>query len=56
MFDESQRDITRRIQDIKDAEIENLQSLERFVDAEYAYHEDCTNTLRSFKEECLGNG
>ncbi|KAI5288173.1 hypothetical protein KEM54_005420 [Ascosphaera aggregata] len=51
LYEESQRDVCRRIQDIRDAEDGDMDSLDRFLDAELAFHESCMNALQRLRSE-----
>jgi len=45
-YDESSEDVVRRMQDIKDAEVDSVRDLTHFLDAELDYHERCAEELR----------
>ena len=45
-FDDSSEDVLRRMQDIKDTELESIGALSSLLDAELAYHERATEELR----------
>lgn len=51
LYDESQRDVQRRIQDIRDAEDDGIEGLYRFLEAEIAFHENCMNALQRLRSE-----
>lgn len=45
-FEESSEDVVRRMQDIKDTEVDSVRDLTTFLDAELDYHERCAEELR----------
>ena len=45
-FEESSEDVVRRMQDIKDAEVDSVRDLTSFLDAELDFHERCAEELR----------
>lgn len=49
-YEESSEDIIRRMQDIKEAEADSVQSLTSFVDAELDYHERAAEELRRARQ------
>ncbi|KAL2268958.1 hypothetical protein VTJ83DRAFT_3804 [Remersonia thermophila] len=49
-YEESTDDVLRRMQDIQDAEADNMQDLTRFLDAELEYHERCVEELRRARQ------
>ncbi|KAL2754145.1 hypothetical protein ACRALDRAFT_1076003 [Sodiomyces alcalophilus JCM 7366] len=48
-FEESGEDVLRRMQDIKDADADNLRDLTGFLDAELEYHERSAEELRRLR-------
>ncbi|KAI9791981.1 MAG: hypothetical protein M1816_003250 [Peltula sp. TS41687] len=50
-YEESNEDVYRRMQDIKEAESESLADLEVFLEAELEYHERCQQMLLKLKRE-----
>jgi len=53
-YEESSEDVLRRMQDIKDAEVDSVRDLGAFLDAELDYHERCVEELRRAKREWVG--
>lgn len=53
-YEESSEDVVRRMQDIKDAEIDSAQDLAHFLDAELDYHERCAEELRRVRRSWGG--
>lgn len=53
-FEESSEDVLRRMQDIKEAEVDNIESLTGFLDAELEYHERCAEELRRVRQNWAG--
>lgn len=49
-FEESGEDVMRRMQDIKEAEGDNVRDLTGFLDAELEYHERCAEELRRVRQ------
>ncbi|POR37069.1 Uncharacterized protein TPAR_02734, partial [Tolypocladium paradoxum] len=49
-FDDSSEDVLRRMQDIKDTEVESIGALSSLLDAELAYHEKATDELRRARQ------
>lgn len=49
-YDDSSEDVLRRMQDIKDAEGENVGALSSLLDAELAYHERAVDELRRARQ------
>lgn len=45
-YEETNEDVFRRMQDIKDAEADSVRDLTRFLDVELDYHERCAEALR----------
>lgn len=50
-YEESNEDVYRRMQDIKEAESESLAELEVFLEAELEYHDRCQQMLLKLKRE-----
>ncbi|ODA83443.1 hypothetical protein RJ55_01957 [Drechmeria coniospora] len=53
-FDDSTEDVLRRMQDIKDAEVDNVAALQSLLDFELAYHERAAEELRSARRLVSG--
>ncbi|KAK7398250.1 hypothetical protein QQX98_012363 [Neonectria punicea] len=53
-FEESSEDVIRRMQDIKESEVESISSLTQFLDAELDYHERCADELRRVRQSWAG--
>ncbi|KAF7543103.1 hypothetical protein G7Z17_g11023 [Cylindrodendrum hubeiense] len=53
-FEESSEDVLRRMQDIKESEVESISSLTQFLDAELDYHERCADELRRVRQSWAG--
>ncbi|KAF4986970.1 hypothetical protein FGRMN_10593, partial [Fusarium graminum] len=49
-FEETSEDVLRRMQDIKESEVDNITSLTQFLDAELDYHERCAEELRRVRQ------
>lgn len=49
-YEESSEDVLRRMQDIKDAEVDSVRDLTGFLDAELDYHERCADELRRVRQ------
>lgn len=49
-FDDSTEDVLRRMQDIKDAEMDNVGALTSLLDAQLAYHERAADELRHARQ------
>jgi hypothetical protein len=50
-YEESSEDVCRRMEDIKDAEVESIVDLTKFLEEELDYHETCRNILLDLKAE-----
>lgn len=50
-YEESADDVQRRMEEIRDADPENVADLGTFLDAELAYHEQCREALLQLKTE-----
>lgn len=53
-FEETSEDVLRRMQDIKESEVENISALTQFLDAELDYHERCAEELRRVRQSWAG--
>ncbi|WYZ46827.1 hypothetical protein EsH8_IX_001052 [Colletotrichum jinshuiense] len=53
-YEEAGEDVMRRMQDIKDAETDNVRDLTGLLDAELNYHERCTEELRRLRQNWVG--
>ncbi|KPM34616.1 hypothetical protein AK830_g11962 [Neonectria ditissima] len=53
-FEESSEDVIRRMQDIKESEVDSISSLTQFLDAELDYHERCADELRRVRQSWAG--
>ncbi|KAF7561337.1 hypothetical protein G7046_g2809 [Stylonectria norvegica] len=53
-FEETSEDVLRRMQDIKEAEVENISAMTQFLDAELDYHERCADELRRVRKSWVG--
>ena len=49
-YEESSEDVLRRMQDIRDAEVDSVRDLTHFLDAELDYHERCAEELRRVRK------
>ena len=49
-YEESSEDVVRRMQDIRDAEVDSVRDMTQFLDAELEYHERCAEELRRVRE------
>lgn len=54
-FEEAGEDVMRRMQDIKEAEADNVRDLTGLLDAELDYHERCAEELRRLRNGWAGN-
>ncbi|KAK3326106.1 hypothetical protein B0H66DRAFT_147040 [Apodospora peruviana] len=52
-YEESSEDVVRRMQDIRDAEVDSVQDLTQFLDAELDYHERCAEELRRVRKSWI---
>lgn len=55
-FEESSEDVFRRMQDIKEAEDENVSALSSFLDAQLDYHERAAEVLRQSRQSWTSTG
>ncbi|KAH8890247.1 BAR-domain-containing protein [Thozetella sp. PMI_491] len=55
-YEESSEDVLRRMQDIKDAEVDTVRDLTHFLDAELEYHERCAEELRRVRQNWSVSG
>jgi hypothetical protein len=53
-FEETSEDVLRRMQDIKESEVDNITGLTQFLDAELDYHERCAEELRRVRQSWVG--
>ncbi|KAK3328116.1 hypothetical protein B0T19DRAFT_400906 [Cercophora scortea] len=53
-YEESSEDVLRRMQDIRDAEVDSVRDLTQFLDAELDYHERCADELRRVRQSWAG--
>ena len=49
-YEESSEDVVRRMQDIRDAEVDSVRDMTSFLDAELEYHERCAEELRRVRQ------
>jgi predicted transcriptional regulator len=49
-YEETSEDVYRRMEDIKDTEVESVADLTQFLEAELSYHESCRNILMELKK------
>lgn len=50
-YEESTEEVSRRMQDIIDAESDNVNDLYSFLEAEISYHDRCREVLLQLKHE-----
>lgn len=50
-YEESSEDVFRRMQDIKEAEVESVTDLTAFLDAELAYYDKCRDVLVQLRRD-----
>ncbi|KAF2422073.1 BAR-domain-containing protein [Tothia fuscella] len=53
-YEESNEDVFRRMEDIKEAEVESVNDMTSFLDAELAYYDSCKEILLQLKKEWPG--
>lgn len=53
-YEEASDDVIRRMQDIKEAEVDNVMDMGAFLDAQLEYHERCREALVQLKNEWPG--
>lgn len=53
-YEEASDDVLRRMQDIKEAETDNVMDMEAFLDAQLEYHERSREALLQLKHEWAG--
>ncbi|CAK7216108.1 hypothetical protein SBRCBS47491_002720 [Sporothrix bragantina] len=53
-YEESNEDVMRRMQDVKDAEVDSIRDLTSFLDCELEFHERCAEELRRVKRTWPG--
>lgn len=49
-YEETSEEVVRRMEDIKESEIESVQDLTAFLDAEFQYYDRCRDILLQLKE------
>jgi hypothetical protein len=54
-YEESNEDVFRRMEDIKEAEVESVADMTSFLDAELAYYDSCREILLQLKREWPAN-
>lgn len=50
-YEETSEDVFRRMQDIKESEVDMVQDLTAFLEAELSYHDRCREILLNVKRE-----
>lgn len=53
-YEESNEDVYRRMEDIKEAEVDSVADLTSFLEAELSYYDSCRQTLLQLKQEWQG--
>lgn len=53
-YEEASDDVLRRMQDIKEAEVDNVMDMGVFLDAQLEYHERSREALLQLKNEWIG--
>ena len=53
-YEEANDDVYRRMQDIKESEVESIADLETFLEAQLNYHEKCREVLLQLKNDWPG--
>lgn len=53
-YEEANDDVIRRMQDIKDAEVDNVMDLSTFLEAQLEYHDRCREALLQLRNEWPG--
>lgn len=53
-YEEANEDVIRRMQDIKDAEGDNVLDMGSFLEAQLEYHDRCREALLQLKKEWPG--
>lgn len=53
-YEESNEDVYRRMEDIKEAEADSVADLTAFLEAELSFHDSCRQTLLQLKQEWPG--
>lgn len=53
-YEESNEDVYRRMEDIKEAEVDSVADLTSFLEAELSYYDSCRQTLLQLKQEWPG--
>jgi predicted transcriptional regulator len=54
-YEESNEDVFRRMEDIKEAEVESVADMTAFLEAELAYYDNCREILLQLKRDWPGN-
>lgn len=54
-YEESNEDVFRRMEDIKEAEVESVADMTAFLEAELAYYDNCREVLVQLKRDWPGN-
>jgi len=55
-YEESSEDVYRRMEDIKDAEVESVADITKFLEEELAYHESCREILLDLRRNWPASG
>ena len=50
-YEETSEDVYRRMQDIKEAEVDSVADLSAFLDAELSYYDKCRDVLLQLKRD-----
>jgi len=53
-YEETSEDVYRRMMDIKEAEVESVNDLSAFLEAELTYYDSCREVLMSLKRQWPG--
>jgi lipoate synthase len=53
-YEEASDDVLRRMQDVKEAEVDNVMDMGTFLDAQLEYHERSREALLQLKQEWVG--
>ncbi|KAJ5775266.1 uncharacterized protein N7511_000277 [Penicillium nucicola] len=54
-YEEANEDVLRRMQDVKEAEVDNVMDMGTFLDAQLEYHERSREALLQLKQEWVGS-
>jgi BAR domain len=49
-YEESSEDVYRRMEDIKESEVDSVADLTQFLESELSYHEGCRNILLELRK------